>query len=122
LRILDCKEIEKYDEYTQYQNSNRFIMCFFSFLAPTEIILWVPQIYATPRNLSHTRNCEPTTNTPEDRQSWGDFDISTNYYNVTPDTGCTVEVITMSRLASRSDVGDSYGLISSNYEGLQMEL
>ena len=33
-----------------------------------------------------------TLNTPENRQSWGSFDINTNYYEVTPDTGRTVEV------------------------------
>jgi len=33
-----------------------------------------------------------TLNGPENRQSWGDFDINTNYYEVTPDTGRTVEV------------------------------
>ena len=36
----------------------------------------------------------PDTNTPETRQSWGNFDINTNYYEVTPDTGRTVEVKT----------------------------
>src|SRR5271156_3466210 len=32
-------------------------------------------------------------NSPDDRQCWGDFDINTNYYDVTPDTGNTVVVI-----------------------------
>jgi len=35
------------------------------------------------------------SNGPEDRQCWGEFDINTNYYDVTPDTGNTVEVITL---------------------------
>jgi hypothetical protein len=33
-----------------------------------------------------------TLNTPQNRQSWGTFDINTNYYEITPDTGRTVEV------------------------------
>jgi hypothetical protein len=36
----------------------------------------------------------PDINTPQTRQTWGDFDINTNYYEVTPDTGRTVEVYT----------------------------
>lgn len=31
-------------------------------------------------------------NSPENRQCWGDFDINTDYYANTPDTGRTVEV------------------------------
>jgi hypothetical protein len=34
----------------------------------------------------------PVNNDPQHRQRWGDFDINTNYYEVTPDTGRTVEV------------------------------
>jgi len=31
-------------------------------------------------------------NSPQNRQCWGDFDINTDYYANTPDTGRTVEV------------------------------
>jgi hypothetical protein len=31
-------------------------------------------------------------NSPENRQCWGEFDINTDYYAITPDTGRTVEV------------------------------
>jgi hypothetical protein len=31
-------------------------------------------------------------NCPTDRQCWGEFDIHTNYYENTPDTGVTKEV------------------------------
>jgi hypothetical protein len=31
-------------------------------------------------------------NGPQSRQCWGSFDINTDYYEVTPDTGNTVEV------------------------------
>lgn len=31
-------------------------------------------------------------NSPTNRQCWGMYDISTDYYSVTPDTGHTVEV------------------------------
>jgi hypothetical protein len=34
-----------------------------------------------------------TLNTPETRDSWGPYDINTNYYEITPDTGRTVEVV-----------------------------
>jgi hypothetical protein len=34
----------------------------------------------------------PCVNCPTDRQCWGDFDINTNYYQNTPDTGVTKEV------------------------------
>jgi hypothetical protein len=34
----------------------------------------------------------PCNNRPQNRQRWGDFDINTNYYEVTPDTARTVEV------------------------------
>jgi len=40
-------------------------------------------------------------NTPETRQSWGNFDVHTNYYEVTPDTGRTVEVNTHSNFSER---------------------
>ena len=43
----------------------------------------------------------PDINTPETRQSWGNFDIHTNYYEVTPDTGRTVEVNTHSNFSER---------------------
>lgn len=32
------------------------------------------------------------TNSATDRTCWGDYDISTNYYDEVPDTGVTVEV------------------------------
>jgi hypothetical protein len=35
---------------------------------------------------------ELCVNSPENRQCWGEFDIDTDYYEVTPDTGRTVEV------------------------------
>src|SRR5277367_121906 len=34
----------------------------------------------------------PCINSPTDRQCWGKYDINTDYYDVTPDTGVTVEV------------------------------
>jgi hypothetical protein len=35
---------------------------------------------------------KPCVNSPQNRQCWGEFDINTDYYEVTPDTGRTVEV------------------------------
>jgi hypothetical protein len=43
----------------------------------------------------------PYGNGPRSRQRWGDFDIHTNYYEVTPDTGRIVEV-TFLEMASLS--------------------
>ncbi|KAM7189733.1 laccase-2 [Rhypophila sp. PSN 637] len=40
------------------------------------------------RNLRPRQSCE---NTPTSRNCWGDFSIDTNYYDVTPNTGRTVE-------------------------------
>lgn len=34
----------------------------------------------------------PCVNSPENRQCWGQYDINTDYYKITPDTGRTVEV------------------------------
>jgi hypothetical protein len=44
----------------------------------------------SPSQPSHTQ----CINSPTDRQCWGEFDINTNYYEITPDTGRTVEVST----------------------------
>lgn len=45
---------------------------------------------AAPALESHrpTKRC---VNSAEDRSCWGDYDISTNYYDVVPDTGVTRE-------------------------------
>jgi hypothetical protein len=44
-----------------------------------------------------TNNAQPTstsyTNGPQSRECWGEFDINTNYYDVIPNTGNTVEVL-----------------------------
>jgi hypothetical protein len=50
----------------------------------------------TPTTTSHSATTVPVhtpcVNRPTDRQCWGDFDINTNYYQNTPDTGVTKEV------------------------------
>jgi hypothetical protein len=35
--------------------------------------------------------CKRCTNSASDRSCWGDYDISTNYYDEVPDTGVTRE-------------------------------
>lgn len=45
-----------------------------------------------PSTLSH-RQISSCENTATSRQCWGDYNIDTDYYNVTPDTGETREVI-----------------------------
>jgi len=50
----------------------------------------VVHAYAT--NHCGCRGDFPCNNGPQNRQRWGDFDINTNYYEVTPDTRRIVEV------------------------------
>lgn len=57
-----------------------------SFLSLTPLIAAAPGSFPEPRAL--TKRCE---NSPSDRSCWGDYDISTNYYDVVPDTGVTRE-------------------------------
>lgn len=49
---------------------------------------FLPLVFSSPYSLNK-RACE---NSAEDRSCWGDYDISTNYYETVPDTGVTVEV------------------------------
>jgi len=46
-------------------------------------------VSATPTASPLTKRCE---NSATDRSCWGDYDLSTNYYDEVPDTGVTVEV------------------------------
>lgn len=59
---------------------------FLSFLSVAPLIAAAPSFDFEPRAL--TKRCE---NSAEDRSCWGDYDISTNYYDVVPDTGVTRE-------------------------------
>lgn len=56
------------------------------------LLTLVPLIAAAPGlsspSLSKRQGCE---NTADARNCWGDFDISTNYYDEVPDTGVTRE-------------------------------
>lgn len=45
-----------------------------------------------------------TLNTPQNRQCWGDYDIHTDYYEVTPDTGRTVEVFSALGILTSSTI------------------
>lgn len=55
-----------------------------SFLPLAALIAAAPSI--EPR--SPSKRC---VNSAEDRSCWGDYDITTNYYDVIPDTGVTRE-------------------------------
>lgn len=55
-----------------------------SFLPLASLITAAPS--SEPRTAS--KRC---VNSAEDRSCWGDYDISTNYYDVVPDTGVTRE-------------------------------
>ena len=63
------------------------------------VILWFVFRFATAISReavnSTQSNSSACSNGPQDRQCWGEFDINTNYYEVTPVTGNTVEVITL---------------------------
>lgn len=49
---------------------------------------------ATPHGLQHSHNhlSKRCTNSATDRSCWGDYDISTNYYEDGPTTGVVREV------------------------------
>ena len=49
---------------------------------------------AAPSIHSLSKRC---TNSASDRSCWGDYSLSTNYYNEVPDTGITREVKTSLR-------------------------
>jgi hypothetical protein len=46
-------------------------------------------VSAAPHQSSSSKRC---TNSATDRACWGNYDLSTNYYDEVPDTGVTVEV------------------------------
>lgn len=48
----------------------------------------IPAVFGAPSHPSFSKRC---VNSAEDRSCWGDYDISTNYYDVVPDTGVTRE-------------------------------
>lgn len=57
---------------------------FLSFLPLAALVTAAPNIATR----SPSKRC---VNSAEDRSCWGDYDISTNYYDVVPDTGVTRE-------------------------------
>lgn len=64
-------------------------MHFTYFLAPLAFassVLAAPALDPSSSPVSKRR-----TNSATDRSSWGDYDLSTNYYNEAPDTGVTHE-------------------------------
>jgi hypothetical protein len=66
-----------------------FEMRFSSFLLASFAISGV---FAAPKpSLSAKTLSKRCTNSADDRSCWGDYDISTNYYDTVPDTGVTRE-------------------------------
>ena len=60
-------------------------MLFSSFLLAAVAL---PSIFAAPSPLIFTKDISKRcVNSAEDRSCWGDYDISTNYYDTVPDTG-----------------------------------
>jgi len=64
-----------------FQENMRRISCFL--LALSMMAVALP---------SNTTSKLPCVNCPTNRQCWGKYDINTDYYKITPDTGRTVEV------------------------------
>jgi hypothetical protein len=56
--------------------------------AAFSLCLAISGISAAPHH-SSSKRC---TNSATDRACWGNYDLSTNYYDEVPDTGVTVEV------------------------------
>jgi hypothetical protein len=55
-----------------------------------------PSSYSSPASSKPVSSSQPShtpcINSPTNRQCWGKYDIDTNYYTTTPDTGVTREV------------------------------
>jgi hypothetical protein len=61
-----------------------------SFAVVSSLALLFSSVSAAPHTGSTlNKRC---TNSATDRACWGDYDLSTNYYDDGPDTGVTVEV------------------------------
>jgi hypothetical protein len=61
-----------------------------SFVVVSSLGLLFSSVSAAPHTGSTlSKRC---TNSATDRACWGDYDLSTNYYDDGPDTGVTVEV------------------------------
>jgi hypothetical protein len=56
-------------------------------------LIALPVVFAAPKSSPHYSNSlsKRCTNSADDRSCWGDYDISTNYYDTVPDTGVTRE-------------------------------
>lgn len=56
-------------------------------------LIALPTVFAAPKPSSHSNTISKRacTNSASDRACWGDYDISTNYYDTVPDTGVTRE-------------------------------
>lgn len=50
-----------------------------------------PQPWSSPSDNTGSKVHKRCTNSADDRSCWGDYDISTNYYDTVPDTGVTRE-------------------------------
>lgn len=46
----------------------------------------------------------PCINDPQNRQCWGTFDINTDYHEITPNTGNTVQVINVFIVTSYASI------------------
>jgi hypothetical protein len=66
-------------------------MHFFALAASCLVTSLFSGTIAAPSVQSLSKRC---TNSAADRSCWGNYDLSTNYYDEVPDTGVTVEVKT----------------------------
>jgi hypothetical protein len=67
-----------------------FSMHFLPSLLASSLSLIISGVSAAPHESHLGKRC---TNSASDRSCWGDYDLSTDYYNTVPDTGVTREVI-----------------------------
>lgn len=66
-------------------------------------------IFAAPHVSPSSLNKRACVNSAADRSCWGDYDLSTNYYDVVPDTGVTREVqFTFSNLSKFANTSQYY--------------
>jgi Multicopper oxidase len=54
-------------------------------------LIALPAVFAAPSSSYSNKLSKRCTNSADDRSCWGEYDISTNYYDTVPDTGVTRE-------------------------------
>ena len=79
--------LDSFPDFRYVNFDNLFKMLFLSVLS---LLLLSTSITAHPHSSSSSLS-KRCVNSADDRTCWGDYDISTNYYEVSPDTGVVRE-------------------------------